>query len=151
MTTPKPTAPAEQMQTPDVEGAPDERGSTDEESSIWHGGSSSSMQQQGVCPVDVVGGSLQSMRENAFGQAWRYVSEEGIEHIAEGALRQMCDGDWELLEASQMDLFGEAWTCVAQRSAEDRVLIVVVTPERVGGVSDDIANSKVSVVQIGAS
>lgn len=103
-----------------------------------------------LCPVAIEGASLESSLVNDFGHAWRYTSEVEVERMAGSLLSQLQRDGWTLLEANRMDLFGEAWSCVARGSQEDRVLLVVMVPEKVGGVDDEVSLSRVSVVQIGA-
>lgn len=103
-----------------------------------------------LCPVAIEGASLESSLVNDFGHAWRYTSEVEVERMAGSLLSQLQRDGWTLLEANRMDLFGEAWGCVARGSQEDRVLLVVMVPEKVGGVDDEVFLSRVSVVQIGA-
>lgn len=100
------------------------------------------------CPIDLEEARFVSAKRNSAGNAWRYRSDETMVVLAERMLGQLERDGWTLVDASQADLLGEAWNCVAMNASDSRVLLITITPEIWGGVRDGDASSLVSIVRL---
>lgn len=101
------------------------------------------------CPVMAGGGAFEQTAENALGRGWRSCTDADVSEVAREILAQLESGGYKLLEASRMDLFGEAWGCVASRQEDSCVVVAVLLPERMGGTSDEEVSTRVLVARLG--
>jgi hypothetical protein len=130
---------------------PDGEGAGDEDSDDAHAGempSGSENTDNERCPIDLGEARFVSAKRNSAGNAWRYRSDETMVALAERMLGQLERDGWMLVDASQADLLGEAWNCVAMNASDSRVLLITITPEIWGGVRDGDASSLVSIVRL---
>lgn len=102
----------------------------------------------GECPIDPGAARFISAAGNPAGRAWRYRSDEPMATLAQRMLGQLEGDGWALVDASQADLLGEAWNCVAMDASGSRVLLITITPETWGGVRDGDVSSLVSIVRL---
>lgn len=82
----------------------------------------------GECPLYISGGNAESFRSNGFGRAWSYVSDGDLEDLASAVLMELHDEGWSLIRSEHLDLYGDAWGCVAQDQGNSRVLLVHIRP-----------------------
>jgi len=96
-----------------------------------------------TCPLEVPGGVPAGGRRNALGRSWMFTTEEGSDEVAVETLHQLQEGGFQLVHASQLDLFGEAWGCVAREEGE-----VVLVFSRSGSLDPGVQPTQVSVVSL---
>jgi hypothetical protein len=99
------------------------------------------------CPLAIGGGTLESVRSSPAGTSWRYSATTSVDSLVKAVLMQMQREGWRLVDATGLDLFGEAWGCVAYEPQDGHVVLVTMLPGTIGGIDNEDATTKVSVVR----
>lgn len=100
-----------------------------------------------TCPLTIPGARACGRRSNGWGMGWTFLTDASASEVASSVLTQFQEQGRGLVCATQMDLFGDAWGCVA--NGDNRVLLVHAAPEVVA-IGSDSGQLSVAVVSLEA-
>lgn len=98
------------------------------------------------CPVHLSGAVLTACREDALGKGWTYETHENAAVVGEEVLVELREKGYRLSCATQMDLFGRAWGCVA--TTGETVVLVHAAPSVVGVAGEGGGPTSVSICSL---
>lgn len=107
----------------------------------------SSSAEDTACPLTIPGARACGRRSNGWGMGWTFLTDASASEVASSVLTQFQEQGRGLVCATQMDLFGDAWGCVA--NGDNRVLLVHAAPEVVA-IGSDSGQLSVAVVSLEA-
>lgn len=101
------------------------------------------------CPLVIAHARETSRRQRGLGCGWAYRSTDAVEDAAAQVLGQLGARGWDLVFSGDLDLFGQAWGCVARLPEERRTVLVYMVPEVIGSERGEDNQLAVSVVAFG--
>lgn len=81
------------------------------------------------CPFDLTDAELVERERKPSARSWTFVSSKSAPEFVEEVLDQSRDRGYKLVEATTLDLEGNAWGCVVSDAPTESVYLVTVSDE----------------------